>query len=46
MLAVAHYFTCAVYVVEPFMNVTKQAINPLSLVAYEYLGDNKFIIQM
>ena len=44
MLAVAHYFTCAVYVVQPFMNVTMQAINPVSLVAY--LGDNKFIIQM
>ena len=32
------------YVVQPFMNLTMQTINPLSLVAR--LGDNKFIVQM
>ena len=29
MLAVAHYFTCAVCVVQPFVNVTMKTINTL-----------------
>ena len=37
MLAVSHCFMSAVYVSQPFMSVTMQTTNPLSLVAY--LGD-------